>query len=375
MIKADKLLRELIALPSVNPAFLPPNENITGERRVAEFLAASAKRAGLDVSFQNVLPGRPNVLVRLKPRKKIRQRILFAPHLDTVPCTNDQLTPRMRNGRIYGRGACDTKGSVAAMFSALCQTARSKDRPAETEIVFAGLVDEENGQSGSRSLAASGTKADLAIVGEPTGLRVVTAHKGDLWLRLDTRGKSAHGARPELGRNAVHEMAQIVDLLETDYASTLRRRRHPLLGRPTVNVGTISGGTQANIVPDSCSILVDRRTIPGETERSVWNEIKQLLRKRGLSATMADGRLGPCVPLETDAKIPLVAQFMRNAGQRSPIGVDYFCDAAVLSTGGIPSIVFGPGDIAQAHTSDEWISIAQLERAQALLTRFLLSLP
>jgi acetylornithine deacetylase/succinyl-diaminopimelate desuccinylase-like protein len=261
------------------------------------------------------------------------------------------------------------------MFAALCETARAKDRPAETEIIFAGLVDEENGQSGSRALAASGIKADLAIVGEPTGLRVVTAHKGDLWLRIDTRGKSAHGAKPELGRNAVHAMARIVDLLETDYAAALRRRRHALLGRPTVNVGLISGGTQANIVPDSCSILVDRRTIPGETERGVWTEINQLLRKHGLSATMADGRLGPCVPLETDPNIPLVAQFMNSVGQRGPIGVDYFCDAAVLSRGGIPSIVFGPGDIAQAHTADEWVSIAQLERAQALLSKFLMSLP
>jgi acetylornithine deacetylase/succinyl-diaminopimelate desuccinylase-like protein len=170
-------------------------------------------------------------------------------------------------------------------------------------------------------------------------------------------------------------MAQIVDLLETDYAASLRRRRHPLLGRPTVNVGLISGGTQANIVPDSCSILVDRRTIPGETEHRVWSEIKQLLRKHGLNATMADGRLGPCVPLETNVSIPLVAQFMKSVGQRRPMGVDYFCDAAVLSRGGIPSIVFGPGDIAQAHTADEWVSITQLARAQALLSRFLFSLP
>src|SRR5205823_5753562 len=131
----------------------------------------------------------------------------------------------------------------------------------------------------------------------------------------------------------------------------------------------------ANIVPDSCSILVDRRTIPGETELGVWSEIKHLLRKHGLSATMADGRLGPCVPLETNPKIPLVAQFMRTVGQRGAMGVDYFCDAAVLSHGGIPSIVFGPGDIAQAHTSDEWVSVAQLERAQALLSKFLMSLP
>jgi acetylornithine deacetylase/succinyl-diaminopimelate desuccinylase family protein len=375
MTKTEQLLRELIALPSVNPAFLPGQEARTGERRVADFLAAAARRAGLDVKFQPVFPGRSNLLARLSPRGKARQRILLAPHLDTVNAAAEQFVPRTRNGRLYGRGTCDTKGSVATMFAAVCEVARSGQRPAETEIIFAGLVDEENGQTGSRALAASGLKADLAIVGEPTGCRVVSAHKGNLWLRLETRGKSAHGARPELGRNAVHAMARVVDLLETEYAARLRQRRHVLLGRPTVNVGVISGGTQANIVPDSCAILVDRRTLPGETEQTVRTEIKVLLRKHHLQATLGNDKLGPCLPLETDPKTPLVAQLMRSVGQRRPAGVDYFCDASVLAHGGIPSVVFGPGDIAQAHTADEWVSLADLERAQALLTRFLRSLP
>jgi acetylornithine deacetylase/succinyl-diaminopimelate desuccinylase family protein len=375
MTRTEKLLRELIALPSVNPAFLPGNEARTGERRVAEFLAAAARRAGLEVKFQSVSPGRANLLARLAPRGKARRRILLAPHLDTVNATEGPFVPRTRNGRLYGRGACDTKGSVAAMFAALCEAARSRQRPAETEIIFAGLVDEENGQTGSRALAVSGMKADLAIVGEPTGCRVVTAHKGNLWLRLETRGKSAHGARPELGCNAVHAMARVVDLLETGYAAMLRRRQHALLGRPTVNVGVVSGGTQANIVPDSCMILVDRRTLPGETEQSVRKEIRQLLRKNRLEATLVNGKLGACLPLETDPKTPLVAQFMRSVGQPKPAGVDYFCDASVLAHGGIPSVVFGPGDIAQAHTSDEWVSLEDLERAQARLIRFLTSLP
>src|SRR5258706_2988864 len=375
MTTTEKLLRDLIALPSVNPAFLPGNEARTGERRVADFLATAARRAGLDVKFQTVFPGRANLLARLSPRGKARRRILLAPHLDTVNATEDQFTPRTRNGRLYGRGACDTKGSVAAMFTALCEVARSRQRPAETESLFTGLVDEENGQNGSGWLAGSGLKADLAIVGEPTGCRVVTAHKGNLWLRLETHGKSAHGARPELGRNAVHAMARVVDLLETEYASNLRRRRHVLLGRPTVNVGVISGGTQANIIPDSCAILVDRRTLPEETERLVRREIKALLRKHRLQATLGNDKLGACLPLETDLKTPLVAQFMKSVGQRRPAGVDYFCDASVLAHGGIPSVVFGPGDIAQAHTPDEWVTLAELERAQALLTRFLTSLP
>lgn len=375
MTGTEQLLRELVAVPSVNPAFLPAGDPRAGEQRVAEFLAATAARAGLDVDFHEVSPGRANFFARLAPSGKIRQRILLAPHLDTVNGTDGQFIPRKSRGRLYGRGACDTKGSVAAMFSALCDLARRGKRPAETEIIFAGLVDEENAQTGSRVLVASGLKAGLAIVGEPTRLQVVTAHKGSLWLRMKTRGKAAHGSRPELGRNAVHAMARIVELLETEYAAQLARRRHPLLGCATVSVGAISGGTQPNIVPDQCAIQVDRRTLPGETQASVWREIRALLRRKCMRAACIDDRLFPCLALETDPRLPLVAQFLRSVGQSGPAGVHYFCDAAVLAEGGIPSVAFGPGDIAQAHTADEWIALASLERACAMLTGFLRSLP
>jgi len=375
MTETEKLLCDLIALPSVNPAFLEAGDPNGGEPRVAEFLAEKARRMGLGVEFKKALRQRSNLLIRMVPKNKARQRILLAPHLDTVNGTPSQFVPRRRNGRIYGRGACDTKGSVAAMVCALSELAKQGQRPDATEIVFAGLVDEENNQSGSRALAGSGFKADLAIVGEPTRLQVVTAHKGSLWLRFETKGKSAHGARPELGRNAVHEMSRIVDLLQTDYATSLRRKSHPLLGRPTVSVGMISGGTQPNIVPDQCAILVDRRTLPGETEEGVRREIFKMLKQQGLRAECSDNKLAPCRPLETNPKLPLVAQLFREVGQRKPTGVHYFSDAAVLAEGGIPSVVFGPGDIAQAHTIDEWVELAQLERAKEMLVTFLRSLP
>jgi acetylornithine deacetylase/succinyl-diaminopimelate desuccinylase-like protein len=376
MTRTAKLLADLIALPSVNPAFLPPRHPHAGEGRVAEFLASVAAGAGLDIEFQKALAHRPNLLARLRPTEKSRRTILLAPHLDTVNVANDrQLVPTRRAGRLYGRGACDTKGSVAAMLTALCELARSKSRPRETEIVFAGLADEENGQAGSRALALSEFKADLAIVGEPTRLQIVTAHKGSLFISVETRGKAAHGATPQFGRNAVHMMARVVEVLETDYAAQLRQRRHRLLGYPTVSVGTIAGGTQPNIVPDRCVIGADRRTLPGETETGVCREITALLRARGLDAKVFNVRLAPCLPLETDARLPLVRQFLRSAGQSRPAGVHYFCDAAVLASGGTPSVVFGPGNIAQAHTADEWISLAQLERGKEMLLRFLKSLP
>jgi acetylornithine deacetylase/succinyl-diaminopimelate desuccinylase-like protein len=212
-------------------------------------------------------------------------------------------------------------------------------------------------------------------VGEPTRLKIVTAHKGVLWLKLETRGRAAHGARPELGRNAVHAMSRIVDLLETRYAAQLRRRKHPLLGHATVNVGSIQGGRQPNIVPAECISSIDRRTLPGETDRRVMQEIGNSLARAHLNARITRTQDGPCFPLETNPGLPLVREFLRQAGQHKPAGVDFFSDAGVLSQGGIPSIVFGPGDIAQAHTPDEWISLKQLDPGKNLLLRFLRSLP
>jgi succinyl-diaminopimelate desuccinylase len=374
----QQLLCELIAIPSVNPAFLPDDTERTGEKHVAEFLGSFCSAAGLEVESREVLPDRPNLLARLGPEREVRHRVVLAPHLDTVGRPGewaDIFNPEQKHGRVYGRGACDTKGSVAAMVGALRRVAISGERPAHTEILFAGLIDEENAQAGSRALVAGGLEADLAIVGEPTRLLAVTAHKGDVWLRLETKGKAAHGARPELGKNAVHEMSRIVDLIETEYAGQLRKRRHPVLGRPTVNVGSIGGGTQPNIVPASCFITLDRRTLPGETELGVRKEISGLLSKHKLKARMTSARKGPCPPLDTDVGMPMVRQFMLAAEQRQVAGADFFCDAAVLAQGGIPSLVFGPGDIAQAHTAREWISVRSLEQASEVLERFLRSLP
>jgi len=375
MSQTEELLRELIALPSVNPAFLPEGHPRSGEQRVGEFLAATAASAGLDVEFAPVLEGRSNLFARLPARQKASRRVLLAPHLDTVNALDSQFTPQKRNGKIFGRGACDTKGSIAAMLGALCHLARSGQRPAQTEIIFVGLVDEEYAQAGSRALVRTKLKAELAIVGEPTSLRVVTTHKGSMWLKLETRGKAAHGSRPELGVNAVHSMARIVDLLETDYARQLRKRQHPVLGHPTINVGAISGGTQANIVPDHCSILVDRRTLPGEEEKRITAAIQSLLRAHGLKATFSNLRDIPWLPLQTDLKLPLVAQFLKTIGQTRPAGVNFFSDASVLSQAGIPSVLFGPGDIAYAHTPSEWVETRSLDGAEAILRQLLLSLP
>lgn len=345
---------------------------------MAEYIARRGQEAGLSVEFQEALPGRRNVLLRYAPAGRVKHRVLLAPHMDTVGSLDGSdgiFEPRVEGNRIWGRGACDTKGSVAAMLTALFDMVAERRRPESTEITFAGLVDEESCQHGSRALVKSGFRADFGVVGEPTRLAVVTAHKGDVWLRLVTRGKAAHGSCPERGRSAVRAMAKVVELLEGPYAEEIRRRSHPLLGTPTINVGVIRGGGQPNIVPDRCVIEVDRRTLPGETEDGVKREMKRFLHQHGARVEIEDvkGVSGP--PLETDPGISWVDQFRRCSGRKGVEGVVFFCDAAVLAEGGTPCVVFGPGDIAQAHTAQEWISIASLDRGTAVLRRFLQDLP
>ena len=375
MSQVVKLLRDLIALPSVNNAFLPPGDPHAGEELVADYLKNRARKAGLEIETQATNSGRDNLIVRLKPLGQATHRIILAPHMDTVGGDLDKIfRPTKKGDRLHGRGACDTKGSVAVMFHAMEHLAK-RHRPANTEIVFIGFVDEECNQTGSRAFSKLKLKANLALVGEPTRCRVVTAHKGDLWLRLSTRGKAAHGARPELGRNAVHTMAKCIDSIETEYAQNLEKKRHPVLGPPTINTGIVRGGSQPNIVPDVCEADLDRRTLPGESFTKISREIGEVLKKRGLKARLTNVKGYTCPAMETDPTLPMVQQLMRTVRQTKPLGVDYYCDAANIATTGVPAIVWGPGDIAQAHTADEWISIRQLERGMDVLTRFLLSLP
>ena len=242
-------------------------------------------------------------------------------------------------------------------------------------MLFVGLVDEECNQAGSRKFAQAGPKGDLAIAGEPTMLQTVTAHKGDLWWRLTAQGKAAHGATPHLGKNAIHTMARVVDVLETEYAKLLRQRSHPLLGSPTCNVGVIRGGTQPNIVPEQAWIDIDRRTLPGETATGVWREIRTLLNRHRLKIDHTDLKGVDSPALETDPQLPLVQEFLRASRRRKTLGVHYFTDAAPITSGGTPAIVFGPGNIAQAHTADEWLDLKQLDQAVAIVTRFLRAQP
>jgi acetylornithine deacetylase/succinyl-diaminopimelate desuccinylase-like protein len=372
----QRLLRELVARPSINPTFLPDRPDLTGEERVAGFLEDLARSEGIEVRRQSVLPGRTNLIARITPSSKVKHRVMLTPHMDVVPAPEKNFIPKVKNGKMYGRGTCDTKGSVSAFFSAFLELAGNGKRPQETEVLFVGLVDEEFGQAGSRMLAQKGPKGDLALAGEPTELQVVSAHKGNLWLQLKTVGKSAHGSTPQHGKNAIGVITPILDFLFHDYPRLLEKKSHELLGSPTVSVGKIRGGSQPNIVPNECEIELDRRTIPGETEASVKKELTEALKERNLPLPkFSKSRSVPCPPLDTDPELPFVQSFLRAANRRKSKGVPYFTDASPIAMGGTPALVFGPGHIAQAHSTDEWVELEQVDQAYSVVSKFLQSLP
>jgi acetylornithine deacetylase len=375
------LLGDLVAIESVNPAY-PGGER--GEAAVAAFVADHCRRLGLDVWRQAVLPGRENVLARLEcPGAK--RTLLLEAHMDTVsldpsgPNGGGGTAPHIRDGRLYGRGACDTKGALAAMLTAL-DALRARRAELGMHVLLLAAVDEEYRFRGVlrfvEALREQVGDAPLAgaIVGEPTALRVVVAHKGCLRTRIHTLGRAAHSSRPETGVNAIDAMAGVLAALGT-YRDSLAGRRHPLTGSPTLSVGKIWGGTAVNIVPDRCTVELDRRLIPGEDAAGALAELDALL--AGLQRAQPDlvyERDEPSVAdwsLDTPphaAVVVAIGAACAAAGlDGAPAGVSYGSDASKLwALARVPSVVFGPGDIAQAHTADEFVPLDELPRAAAV---------
>ena len=263
------LCRDLVRIPSVNPDG-DPGTSSTGEKACAEYVAHLLTGLGAEVVLEEVLPGRPNVIGRFPSRGPRKPRILLAPHTDTVSVSGMTIDPfgaEIRDGRLHGRGACDTKGTMAAMLAALEELGPEGIASLGAEVHFAGFMGEETGQWGSRHFADRYSDPgyySLAVVGEPTECAVVHTHKGSYWCSITTRGRAAHGARPELGENAVLKMTPIIEALYRGFLPRLSAPefRHPVLGDSTMNLGMIFGGTRTNIVPDSCTIRLDIRFTP-----------------------------------------------------------------------------------------------------------------
>lgn len=364
-----ELCQALVRIPSVNPHG-DPGTHGTGEERIASWLEQYLTSIGATAELREKVPGRPNVVAHWPADRPGKPRILFAPHTDTVSVSGMEIDPfggTVRDGKIWGRGASDTKGPMAAMLWAL------KEMSGELgalpyEIWFAGLAGEEAGQHGAKALAAEEEFA-FVIAGEPTGLDVVHTHKGCTQLRLITHGRASHSARPELGDNAVYKMADVVRYIRDVLARELSQPKDPLLGTATISVGTINGGSKTNIVPDRCEATVDIRTIPDQNTPGFLAHIKRRL--LGASPTL-EIEAGQSPPLYTNPAHPLIGT-LGQLGSKC-VSAPWFCDAAVFAARGVPSIALGPGSIAQAHTADEWINVSDLEAGVAFFKRFLSSL-
>jgi acetylornithine deacetylase/succinyl-diaminopimelate desuccinylase-like protein len=355
------LLQDLVAIPSVNPAGHPGTDG-TGEQAVAEYVAGFLRGLGADVRLDEIEPGRPNVIAEFRPeRKPARAHLAFAPHLDTVSVAGMTIAPFdpvIRDGKLFGRGSSDTKGPMAAALWALAEWARSSAR-ADSDIAwtFLGLMGEEAGQEGSRVVAETGFRSDLTLVLEPTSLGVVTAHKGVLWMEVETTGIACHGSAPQNGRNAIYAMRRVLEIIETRMIPELAQRAHPALGPTTVNVGTIRGGSKINIVPDACTIEIDCRLVPGVEAEHLRTLLQAVLREAVPDARVIEQR--HAAPLDTDATLPWVAKLGQVA--RGLTTAPWYSDAAVLGHAGCPAVCVGPGSIAQAHTKDEFIALNDLE--------------
>jgi succinyl-diaminopimelate desuccinylase len=387
------LLKDLIALPSVNPM----GRTISGpeffEGRVTEYLLGFFERLGVPARQFDVVPAadsrasRANVIARFdNPASKVT--VLFDAHQDTVPIdgmTIAPFDPVERDGRIYGRGACDDKGGLAAMLCAFARLVETRP-PRAANVIMSCTCDEEAGALGINHLvqlwkdpARRGSflerPPDVALIAEPTELDVVVAHKGATRWKIRTRGRACHSSEPSNGVNAIYRMARVVEGLE-EFAGRLPGlvQPHPLCGSATLSVGLIAGGISVNTVPDECTIEIDRRVIPREDTTGVMDQIGNFLRER---LDFEFEMLPPwiCAPaLPDDVNLPWADRLLDSvrpvAGRGEKIGVQYGTHASRTAAAGIPSIVFGPGSIAQAHTKDEWIETRQLEQAAEIYYRF-----
>jgi succinyl-diaminopimelate desuccinylase len=367
-----ELLRSLIRVDTVNPP--------GGERGAAEIAVEFARKNGLQAELVELEPGRANVEIQL-PGRGEQAAILYCGHLDTVPLGNAPWTHPPHDGfldetLIWGRGAVDMKGGVASMLMGLAELAR-QGTTLPGDVRFLGTIGEEVDCVGARAAAARGVMDGVGqlVIAEPTNLDVVVAHKGALFVRLTTRGRSAHGSMPEQGVSAIDHMTLVLDRLRGfDFAV----ERHALLGPPTLGVGTISGGSAVNLVPDHCTAELDIRTVPGVSHATVLRAIQSILddlsREHGqFAATMSV--FGDYAPVGTSVQDPLVIATSRVVesvrGRPARIaGVSYFSDASVLlQTTGVPTVLCGPGDPSLTHQTDERLELRQLSQAAAIFQR------
>ncbi len=369
-----ELTQALVRIPSVNPDGDTGTAH-TGEQACAEFIANFLQHSGASTALDMVEPGRPNVIGRFPSDAPGKPRILFAPHTDTVSVggmTIDPFGGEVRDGKVWGRGASDTKGPMATMLWALHEM-RDAIPTLPVEIHFVGFMSEESAQLGSQHFAAHHGRYDLAIIGEPTSLKTVFRHKGCLWADVHTTGVAVHGATPELGVNAIVKMSKLVQALDTEFRDILAEAGgdDEWLGASTINIGTIHGGTRSNIVADACTLRLDIRTTPNLVRAGgALHLLTDFIARHDATASVTVA--SEAFHLDTDPANPFIQKLINSGATLT--GAPWFCDAAFLAAAGTPAIAIGPGSIAQAHTKDEFITVTDLEAGVAFFTRFISSL-
>lgn len=382
-----QLLCDLVKIPSVNPMGREVSGDEYYEYAMTEKLAAVFQEMGLPYYLQEVEPRRTNIVARLEgdPAAGIT---VFEAHQDTVPVEGMTIAPwkpEIRDGRVYGRGACDIKGGMACMLTAFARLAEQRPAGMPT-IVMACSVNEEYGYGGATAMARSWTTGtapampsipNAVVVAEPTLLDVVVAHKGVARWRCHAGGKAAHSSMPHLGDNAFYRMARVLAAIER-YAKeeTLSLGEHALVGGPTLSVGLINGGISVNTVPDQCTIEIDRRVLPGEDAMSAYRQVIDFIARETHDDALvthdppyiASNGLDIGSNADVAARLGEVARSGGGGGRI--IGVPYGTDAPAFDEIGAPTVVFGPGSIDQAHTCDEWIEIDQLHKAVEIYYEF-----
>jgi acetylornithine deacetylase len=367
---AVALARVLVSIPSVNPRL---ETGGVGEGAVARQCARWLEGWGFEVAVSEVEPGRSNLVARMGGGAP---RVLLNGHLDTVGVGGMTVPPfdaGVSEGRLIGRGACDMKGGVAAILSAAAALSRSGWD--EGELLVALTADEEHASLGAMALVEAGLTADLAVVCEPTGLAVAPAHKGFEWVDVEVKGRAAHGSRPDRGVDAIRHAARLLVALDDLEQELSARAPHPLLGHGSLHAGTITGGRAPSVYPDLCSVVLERRLLPGEGAGTAVQEIGELVERvrrealPELEVEVVGGlfRAGTEVPVDH----PLVEGLCRALRDRGlPDHVEpmtAWVDAAVFNEAGIPAVCFGPGSIENAHAADEWCPTSEIEIAARVL--------
>lgn len=383
-----QLASALVKIPSC------PSEN-GSEKEIAEYILQVFQKEGIPAELVEVCKGRPNINAVIKGGGGGRSLMLTG-HLDTVPAygMENPLGGEIKDGRLYGRGSCDMKGPLAAMIGTLISIKRDCVN-LKGDLYFAGVIDEEETGRGTEELVKKGPFADGVIVGEPTSLNIGAGNKGLEWMEIRVNGKAVHGGAMEKGINAISKAAKLINRLETSYIPKLEQKRHPLLGVPTLNFGTIEGGDQPSSVPGQCTIRVDRRWVPEETLEDVYSGIQRVIDELKLEDPQFDAELRdmfekddllPHQPFSTDESDPLIVSARRAMGrlekeaefptatfQHELTLFPAWSDAGFISNMTKAScIILAPGDLAVAHTKEESIELEEIYKAACLYKNIVL---